>query len=102
METHFNIRVLGLPLAQGRWMDPAALRKEQSTVFEGHAGAGLGLGLIEDLEQLGTEGSGQLGLAFGLFLVEGQLQDAAVVPVEALVQLFEQAPGMPEAAENQL
>ncbi|VVN47714.1 hypothetical protein PS659_06010 [Pseudomonas fluorescens] len=65
-------------------------------------GHGLGLGLIQQVQQIRRERRRQLRLAFDFPGIEGQLQYAAVVPVTAPLQVFEQASGVAEAADDHL
>ena len=71
-------------------------------MFQRHTGARLGLGLVQRMQQAWGKRPGQLGLALGFLGVERQLQHAATVPVDAPLQVFEQAPGVAEPAQNQL
>ena len=71
-------------------------------MLQRHTGTSLGLGLIEPMQQARGECAGQLCLALGFLGVEGQLKHAATVPVDASVQVFQQASGMAETAEDQL
>ncbi|MNI89866.1 hypothetical protein D3C73_1473260 [compost metagenome] len=44
----------------------------------------------------------QMRLAFGFLGIERQLQHAATVPIEAALQVLQQAAGVAEPAEDQL
>lgn len=54
------------------------------------------------MQQICREGGGQLGLARGFLVIEGQLQHAASVPVGTALQAFEQPTSMTEASDDQL
>jgi len=71
-------------------------------VFQRHPGARLSLGLVQRLQQAGRKRRGQLCLALGFLGVERQLQHAATVPVDAPVQVFEQAPGVAETRSKSI
>jgi len=66
------------------------------------AGLNLGLRLIEPVHQVFRECRGQLRLTLGFLGIERQLQHAAIVPVGAALQGFQQTAGVAEAADDQL
>ncbi len=88
--------------AQRRRMYPAGVGVEQAAGRQRDAGAGLGLLARQAVQQVRREGLGQLGLAPGFRRIERQLQDAAGIPVVALLQVLEQAAGVAEAGQHQL
>ncbi|MOA22507.1 hypothetical protein D3C78_1430660 [compost metagenome] len=102
MREQLNPRMPGLPLAQRRWVDPAALRIEQAPLCQPDPGHGLGPGLIQQVQQVRCKRRRQLRLAFGFPGIEGQLQHAAIVPVAAPLQVFEQSSGVAESADDHL
>ncbi|MNF54103.1 hypothetical protein D3C84_355220 [compost metagenome] len=83
-------------------MHPTAFGIKQTAVLQSNTRACLGLGQIQRMDQIGGKRGGQLRLAFGFLGVERQLQYAAVSPVNATLQVFEQASGMAESADDQL
>ncbi|MCY1397463.1 hypothetical protein D9M71_124680 [compost metagenome] len=83
-------------------MHPAAFGEVQPATAQADASHRLGFGLVQYPQQVGGEGVGQLRLALGFLVIERQLQHAATVPVGAPLQVFQQAPGMAETAEDQL
>lgn len=74
----------------------------QPAAAAANARARLGLGRVQQVQQAGRKGGGQLRLALGLLGVEGQLQHAATVPIDASVQVLQQASGVAETTEYQL
>lgn len=71
-------------------------------MLQGDAGDGLCLKAIQRLQQIVGKRGRQLGLALGFLGIECQLQDPAIIPVVAALQVFQQAPGMAEAAHDHL
>ena len=65
-------------------------------------GQGLGLGLIQQVNQRSRKGGGQLCLTVSFLGVETQLQHAAVVPVPTTLQVFKHTTGVAEAADDHL
>ncbi|RMT91786.1 hypothetical protein ALP39_200487 [Pseudomonas marginalis pv. marginalis] len=99
---HLNPRLLRLPLAERRRMNPATLGEKHPARGQGNAGLNLGLVFIQQMQQFRRERLGQLRLAFGLLGIEGQLQHAAAVPIHPAMQVLQQAPGMAEPADYHL
>ncbi|MNX91284.1 hypothetical protein D3C86_1233580 [compost metagenome] len=71
-------------------------------MLQGDAGLCLRPRLIEQVRQVWRKGGGQLRLTLGFLGIEGQLQDPAIVPVDATLQLFQQTSGVAETADDQL
>ncbi|MNH95388.1 hypothetical protein D3C73_480290 [compost metagenome] len=102
MGEQLNLWMRSLPLAQRRWVDPAAFGIEQAAVCQSDTGHGLCFGLIQQVQQVRWKRRGQLRLAFGFLGIEGQLQHAAIVPVAAPLQVFEQTSGVAESTDDHL
>ncbi|MNP46362.1 hypothetical protein D3C76_1403560 [compost metagenome] len=58
--------------------------------------------LVECVQQFTGERRRQLRLSFDFLGIEGQLQDSAIIPVNAPLQMLKQASGVTESADNQL
>ncbi|MCY1537723.1 hypothetical protein D9M68_732310 [compost metagenome] len=101
MQLQANVRLFGQQSAQRRRVGPAGLRVEQPAGRQADAGFGFGTGLVEVDQQIAGEGGRQLRLALHFLGVEGQLQYPAIVPVDAFLQLFEQAAGVAETTDDQ-
>ncbi|EXF44465.1 hypothetical protein BAY1663_03148 [Pseudomonas sp. BAY1663] len=97
----FDARPLQQPATERRRMCPAGFGIEQAALGQGDARQGFGLLPRQWMHQGGREGIGQFGLALPLLVVVGDLQHAAGLPVAALLQMLEQAPGMAETADDQ-
>ncbi|MNQ77769.1 hypothetical protein D3C85_926580 [compost metagenome] len=95
-----DVRVAGLPAAQRRRVHPAAFGEVQAAAAQADTRDGFGFGLLQYPQQVGGKGVRKLGLALGFLVVEGQLQYATTVPVGAPLQVFQQAPGVAETAED--
>ena len=93
--------MLQLRCAQGGRVHPATFGVEQATTGQGHTGHCFSLFAIQALKQLRVEGIGQHSLALVFLAIEGQLQDAASVPVSPALQGFEQTSGVAKTAEYQ-
>nr|GFD06842.1 hypothetical protein [Tanacetum cinerariifolium] len=61
-----------------------------------------GGGRVQNMQQFGRKRAGQLRLTLVFLFVERQLQHAAIVPVDAAFQTFQQPTGVTKAAEDQL
>ena len=102
MGHYLDVRMRCLPLAQRRRMHPSTFGVKQATPLQADTGTRLGLFSIECLQQVFGKRLRQLRLTLGFLGIEGQLQHTAIVPVDAPLQLFKQAPGVTETADNQL
>ncbi|MNL07426.1 hypothetical protein D3C87_1281000 [compost metagenome] len=83
-------------------MHPATFGIVQTTVRQADPRQRLGLGLVDQVQQVRRKRLGQLRLTLAFLGVERQLQHAAIVPIRAALQVFELASGVTETADDHL